>query len=347
MVRGRKAANAVARRLIACSDGTWNTPEQNSPTNVVKISRAITPTAPDGTSQIVFYDPGVGTDNLLDKFSGGAFGLGISKNVQDAYRFLVHNYTDGDEIYLFGCSRGAYTSRSAAGLIRKCGLLRKQHAGRLKRAFQIYRKRDADADTPEAIRFRQSYSHNPLRIKFIGVWDTVGALGIPLDPLRFLGRNRFEFHDVRLSRSVDYAYHAVAIDERRGPFEATLWEQHPEATKQVVEQVWFSGVHMDVGGGYDDDGLSDLALVWMIDKARETGLAFDEEYVRSLRPDGRAPLHDSRTFLYRLLGPRIRSIGTATCAHESVHAAACDRRRGDLSYHPTNLEDYVRRHGSC
>jgi len=337
----------MARRLIVCSDGTWNTPDQNSPTNVVKIARAITPQVPDGMPQIVFYDPGVGTDNLLDKASGGAFGLGLSKNVQDAYRFLVHNYADGDEIYLVGFSRGAYTVRSAAGLIRKCGLLHKEYAGQLREAFRIYRKRDPDPDTEEAIDFRKSYSRYPLRIKFIGVWDTVGALGIPLDSFRFLSRNRFEFHDVALSRSVDYAYHAVSVDERRGPFKPTLWEQHPQATDQVLEQVWFAGVHMDVGGGYRDSGLSDVAIIWMIDKAQATGLAFNEAYVRSLKPNGLAPLHESRTLLYRALRPHIRPIGEGTRSWESIHSATCDRRESGLRYHPSNLEDYVRRHGSC
>ncbi len=295
----------------------------------------------------MFYDPGVGTDNLLDKISGGAFGIGLSKNVQDAYRFLVHNYADSDEIYLFGFSRGAYTVRSTAGLIRKCGLIHKEHAGRLREAFKLYRKRDADPDTQEAIDFRQNYSRYPLGIKFIGVWDTVGALGIPLDPFRFLSKSRFEFHDVALSRGVDYAYQAVAVDERRGPFKPTLWEQHPQATNQVLEQVWFAGVHMDVGGGYHNSGLSDVAIVWMIDKARETGLAFDEAYVSSLKPDAKASLHESRTLPYRFLRSHIRPIGNGQRSRESVHPSTCDRRQNDSSYYPANLEDYVRRHGSC
>jgi uncharacterized protein (DUF2235 family) len=173
-------------------------------------------------------------------------GAGLAKNVRDAYRFLVYNYTSGDDIYFFGFSRGAYTVRSTAGLIRKCGLLHKEHADRLRDAFKLYRKRDPTPDTQEALEFRDRYSRSPIRIRFIGVWDTVGSLGVPIDVFRFLSRSRYEFHDVSLSRSVEYAYHAVAIDERRGPFRPTLWEQHPEATGQVLEQVWFVGVHMDI-----------------------------------------------------------------------------------------------------
>ncbi len=180
--------DGMTRRLVACSDGTWYTADRNTPGNVVEMVRSVLPQAPDGTDQILFYDPGVGTGGVFDKYSGGMFGSGLSKNVLDVYRFLVHNYVEGDEIYLFGFSRGAYTVRSAAGLIRNCGLLHKEHAGRANEAFRIYRERDEGPDTADAIHFREKYSRQPLRIKFIGVWDTVGALGIPVDFLRFLMR---------------------------------------------------------------------------------------------------------------------------------------------------------------
>ena len=339
----------MPKRLIVCSDGTWGTPEGAvgglfTPTNVVKIERAILASDPDGTPQVAFYDPGVGTGNLLDKVTGGIFGVGLSENVQDAYRFLAQNYADGDEIYLFGFSRGAYTVRSAAGFIRKCGLLKKAHLGRLPEAFALYRRRDATPDSPEAEAFRSRYSRHPVRIKFIGVWDTVGALGIPADlPFRFLTVGRYEFHNVALSRSVDFAYHAVAIDERRAPFEPTLWEQHSEPGDQVMEQAWFVGDHMDVGGGYRSGALADVALLWLIERARSTGLAFDDEAVSALAPDPCGKLHDSRAFPFNLLPEHIRPIGVKERGNETLHPSVQERYGADASYRPENLVRYLER----
>lgn len=197
----------MSRRIIICADGTWNTPDQRhgntiALTNVCKIAQAIAPTDKEGKSQIVFYNQGVGTEsNLKDHFLGGALGLGLTRNIISCYRFLVNNYQDGDELYLFGFSRGAYTVRSLAGLIRNCGILHKSYAELINLAYLIYRSRDKD-DMPNERRaqeFRQRYSrefhpaertsqqnsagvNKPARtIRFIGVWDTVGSLGIPED----------------------------------------------------------------------------------------------------------------------------------------------------------------------
>ena len=332
----------MTRRLVACSDGTWYTADRNTPGNVVEMVRSVLPQAPDGTDQILFYDPGVGTGGVFDKYSGGMFGSGLSKNVLDVYRFLVHNYVEGDEIYLFGFSRGAYTVRSAAGLIRNCGLLHKEHAGRANEAFRIYRERDEGPDTADAIHFREKYSRQPLRIKFIGVWDTVGALGIPVDFLRFL-TCRHEFHDVSLSRSVDYAYQAMAIDEERIHFKPTLWNQHPEATDQVLEQAWFAGSHEDVGGGIEERGLSDGAFLWMAEKAEAAGLAFDGEFLQALSPDPLAPLRESRIFPFSLFAPFSRPIGVGVRSHESLHPSAQERYEKMPSYRPDNLVRHLRR----
>ena len=125
----------MSKRIVISSDGTWNRPDQKNPTNVIKMARAILPTAPDGKCQVVFYDQGVGTGKRLDRWLGGAFGQGLEKNVEDAYRFLMHNYDEGDEIYLFGFSRGAFTARSTVGMIRNSGLLHKTHADRFSKAY--------------------------------------------------------------------------------------------------------------------------------------------------------------------------------------------------------------------
>ncbi len=343
----------MAKRLIVCSDGTWGTLEGPggsifAQSNVAKIALAIRPRGQDDTPQIVFYDPGVGTGNLLDKFSGGIFGVGLSENVKDAYRFLMHNYEGGDEVYFFGFSRGAYTVRSVAGLIRKCGLLHKQHARLLDCAYDLYRKRDGPKpDTPEAIGFRGLYSRDIEHIKFVGVWDTVGALGIPIDlPFRVFSKGLYEFHDVTPTRRIEYAYQALAIDEKRGPFEPTLWEQSPEAEAvgQVLEQAWFAGEHMDVGGGWQAAGLSDFALRWMVEKASATGLAFEDEAVSAMCPDEFATEHDSFIPPFSFLPPYVRPIGKGYQANEAVHPAVLERYRRNPCYRPANLVSYLLRH---
>ena len=198
--------------------------------------------------------------------------------MRSGYRFLVENYEPGDELYFFGFSRGAFTARSTAGLVRNSGILRAAHVDRIKDAYALYRARGRRSHPRgiEAQIFRQMYSHPDPEIHFVGVWDTVGALGHP-DRRRAhaVDRKRWSFHDTTLSSHVRFAFQALAIDEQRGPFRPTLWEQQEGATGQTLEQLWFAGVHSDVGGGYSDPGLAEIPLLWMVERARECGLAFD------------------------------------------------------------------------
>ena len=191
----------MPKRLIICSDGTWSKPDQSAPTNVVKLSRAIQAVDGVGIEQRVFYHDGVGASGgWWKRFTGGAFGEGIDAIIQANYRFLIANFDPDDELFLFGFSRGAYLARSTVGLIRNCGLLKRDHMDQFDAAYALYRRRD-DASHPradEATAFRAAFSWEP-RIKFIGVWDTVGSLGIPLMPLRFWTKEFYEFHDVQLS----------------------------------------------------------------------------------------------------------------------------------------------------
>ena len=259
------------RRLIVCCDGTWKTAEATDITNVVWVVRALLTGDSAGVQQIIYYDRGVGTGRM-DRLTGGAFGQGLLDNVKDAYAFICANYAEGDALYFFGFSRGAYTVRSTVGLIRTCGILRKERMHLLRAAYELYRKPLGTPDSPEAVRFREAHSHAPVRVEFLGVWDTVGALGIPLWGLRGLTLRRHQFHDVQLSGVVKRAYQALAIDERRRAFRPSIWTNDPKGT-QLVEQVWFSGAHSNVGGGYPDRGLSDLSLLWMLDRAHQAGLA--------------------------------------------------------------------------
>src|ERR1700753_520451 len=238
------------RRIVACCDGTWNTAEQPFPTNVERLTKEIAPRGPDGIEQVVYYHDGVGTapgERLL----GGAFGYGLSAVVRDAYLAVVTAYDPGDEIFACGFSRGAYTARSLVGFIRNCGVLRPEHVDRLDAAYDLYRRRDPSSgpDGDEAEAFRAQYSFET-RIRFIGVWDTVGSLGIPLSGIELVDElNRpWQFHDTRLSSTVDAACHAIAVDERRRPFRPTLWD--PPAGGDVARhQTWFAGCHRDVCGG--------------------------------------------------------------------------------------------------
>lgn len=343
------------QRLIVTADGTWGTDTPKPPgtvSNVVIVRDALLTTAPEGTHQERFYDPGVGTGaGFLDKYLGGLFGIGLSQNVVDCYTFLAAHYRPGDEIYMFGFSRGAFTVRSAAGMIRKVGLVRREYASSITRAYDIYRSRtDEDVispDTKAACEFRERYSEWPVRIKFIGVWDTVGSLGVPVRPLSFinpLSADRFAFHDANLSRTVDFAYHALAIDERRGPFRPTLWQQHPEAEGQVMEQQWFPGVHCDVGGGYERTGLSNIALHWIVEKAKAVGLAFDDDILDDYTADCFAPLHHSRTFPFTLLAPYDRPIDEGRRTNETLHPATFDRCRQFPAYPRQILRAYLDRY---
>jgi uncharacterized protein (DUF2235 family) len=329
------------RRLVVCCDGTWKTAEAKNPTNIVSLARSVLPVARDGISQLVFYDPGVGTGTWVDRLTGGALGRGLSDNVKDAYRWLIYNYAPEDQIYIFGFSRGAYTARSLVGLVRKCWLLHKEHAELLPRAYEIYRRRDDTADSPEAGDFRTQNSRQ-VDVHFIGVFDTVGSLGIPVAGLRGISRRRYQFHDARLSSIVKHAFHAVAIDERRKAFSPTLWETQP-GRDQVVEQVWFAGVHSDVGGGYAERGLSDVTLNWMVAKARAAGLDFDDRNLSArVRPDPFGPLHNSKTGIYLVAGTYEREIGKDPSGCEAVSSTAVERHLDQrAAYRPRNLISYL------
>jgi uncharacterized protein (DUF2235 family) len=333
----------AGKRIVVCCDGTWNRPDQAAPTNVFKASRAIR--SRDGDRhQIVLYHRGVGTGNWLDRVTGGAFGHGLDRNIEEVYRFLVLNYEPGDEVYFLGFSRGAYTVRSTAGLIRNARLLRREHIDRAPEALRLYRS-PTHPDDDAAQQFRGDYAWPLFRMKFLGVWDTVGALGVPLHGLNFLTRGRYDFHDVKLSSWVENAFHAVSIDEQRSSFRPSLWE-HQQTEGQRMEQVWFAGVHSDVGGGYNAAGLSDISLRWMLERAAECDLAIDETWLdATTTPDARGAVHNSRRGIFGIFPPHEREIGAVERGNEALHASVRERHgTSDLGYQPRNLLRYVERH---
>src|SRR6266446_4976907 len=350
--RSRRREPALAcppmKRLVLCCDGTWNSADQESngvptPTNVVKLAYRVAKR--DGaTLQVIYYDQGVGTGNFFDRLTGGAFGDGVEANIYDAYRFLIGNYEPGDEIYLFGFSRGAYTVRSIGGMIRKCGILARSYVKYYHAAIELYRD-GQHPDQPGPAKFRQDYSVSgaeAIPIRMIGAWDTVGVLGIPLRGLRSLTHAKYQFHDTELSGIVQLACHALAVDEHRAPFAPTLWT-YKAKTGQQVEQVWFCGAHSDIGGGYAETGLLDIALDWMLEKARSAGLAFDSQAMAAYPLHGNplGKLHDSKTGLYRLTPGIDRVIGSDPT--QSLHPSVRQRWERDASYRPASLRSYFKR----
>lgn len=335
------------KRIAVCCDGTWNRPDQvhdglSCASNVTKIARCILPVDREGVHQLVFYDKGVGTGRF-DRLLGGAFGWGIKRKILDAYRFLITSYEPDDEIFFLGFSRGAYTVRSTYGLIRNSGLLKREFENKVEAAYDLYRRRD-DASRPDAVEselFRRAYSMEP-RAKFMGVWDTVGALGLPVGGLLQFVNKRWSFHDMTLSSWVENAFQALAIDEHRKPFRPSIWEQSPNANGQVLEQVWFAGVHSNVGGSYPDTGLSDITLLWMAGKLAKYGLALDLNLLpiaQTPKPDAFGKLYNSQTVWYRLtgLGDYVRPMGQK--AKESAASTTVDRmKRPGTTYEPRNLE---------
>jgi uncharacterized protein (DUF2235 family) len=298
------------KRIVVLIDGTWNKEGDGADTNVAKLDIVeklaaqafVKPTASDGTVQSVHYHDGVGTDGgLVEHILGGAVGLGLKKIIKDVYTVVVANYVPGDEIYILGFSRGAYAARALAGLIGASGIQRQLDDTVFEIAWEHYRVAPATRMQPAAANASEqkaitSYNslaatqafHDIRSIKCVGVWDTVGSYGIPagfgLAPLaRYYTLLTLGFHDTSFGDHIEVGLHAVGVDEHRRPFVPTLWTiAKGMQPKGHVEQTWFGGAHCNVGGGYTDSGLSDLALIWMIGRIKAiTPLEFDVQAIRA------------------------------------------------------------------
>jgi uncharacterized protein (DUF2235 family) len=381
---GRSAEASPMKRIVICCDGTWQRLDGARPTNVVTLAKLVLPEAPDGTVQLAFHLDGVGTGRgtgavarQIDRFLGGAMGFGLTEAVAEAYRLLVFAYKPGDEIYIVGYSRGAYTARSLAGMIRNCGIIERGCAERIGEALALYRStRPEDhpdgeaslafrADCAPAVvtsdgelawRRRERPERDwsgvlPLRVRYVGVWDTVGSLGVPSgwSIARLLNR-RHQFHDTMLSSRVEAARHAVAIDERRRNFAPALWDNVAELNapggsgpEAAYQQRWFPGVHGAVGGGGEERLLSNGTLLWVLEGAERQGLAVDPALkaavAASVNPvAGRLDAGQPRVTLAGVLlqlGPVDRE-GPAD--GDGLSTAAVARWRGDPSYRPRPLE---------
>ncbi|KAI0440870.1 hypothetical protein F4803DRAFT_525742 [Xylaria telfairii] len=294
-----------------CVKSSRNKPESKLQvaSNVTRISRCFKRTCSDGVFQIIYYQSGVGSrSGFLDRLFGGAFSTGISENIREAYAFICANYVDGDEIVLLGFSRGAFTARSIGGMVSDLGLLTREGMEYFYPIFKDmqnwsneqyedpfptmpFTNKPKGEDAASVYRERlieKGYSRvqgndgqdSLIRILAIGVWETVGSLGIPdVEILSRLGIRRctheYQFYNTHLSNKIQHGFHALALDETRGPFTPTLWERRQqEQHTSDLRQVWFAGSHANVGGGYSDQGVADMTLAWMMDQLSSVGCQF-------------------------------------------------------------------------
>lgn len=320
----------MAKNIVICFDGTGNEFGKNN-TNVVDTVAAVT----RDQDQKPYYDTGVGTFNPLGVslgavskklgiMMGQAFGYGVKQNVREAYEFIMENYEPDDKVFIFGFSRGAYTARVLAGLLCKCGLLLKGS----KNLIPSIMKMNFGNTSHEVIEgFKDSFCHH-CAPHFVGVWDTVASVG-HFHPTR-------GFKDGTLHPNVKYGFHAVAIDEQRKKFPVNLWDESNIPEDQTIEQVWFAGVHSDVGGWYDERGLSNIALRWMLENAQDCGLRLKDEWDKGLVCNPNAPIHNSRSGFWKVWGPVTRPIPEGATVHESVEI----RKAALEEYNPVLPQTY-------
>ncbi len=321
------------KNIVICLDGTWNKPdeeihEESEDTNVRNLWEILDKSNPK--RQVVYYDEGVGA-HWYDRIRGGISGRGLAKNIREAYFEICRHYNPGDKVFIFGFSRGAYTARSLSGMIYSCGLLDSDLLTdkKIQEAFDVYKK----ADKAE----RRAYKENNIKCKIevLGVWDTVGALGIPISFLKKFTNKFLQFHDTKINNEVTNAFHALAIDEQRETFRPSLWDITKKNENQNIEQVWFSGVHSDVGGGYVERHHSDIAFKWMVDKVRTMLELDDSSY--PYKPDVSKKIHDSFKIYY---GRKERRVASATDVHKPVVHASVKEKTGKLPlYKPLSLVD--------
>ena len=303
----KETSNLLGKRIVVFFDGTSNTPEElrhitkNAPydppavTNVIRLMRGVqTDVSVTDKPQIIGYFRGVANEgSAARRLADSITGRGFSRLVLDAYRFISHNLewsnaesakVGQSEIYIFGFSRGAFAARALAGFLNRRGLVKKSELWQLPAIFDQYQKFLATGEGgkfPDPMRWKEALQPEfvSIPVHFIGVWDTVGALGIPVSGLSWINTRYKRFYDCSLTSDISHAYQALAIHELRRPFKPVFWTAKAKPS-QKIEQVWFAGAHADVGGGYENTGLSTFALDWLAYKAQVVGLELDPDYFK-------------------------------------------------------------------
>jgi uncharacterized protein (DUF2235 family) len=371
----------MAKNIALFSDGTGNGSSQLLKTNVWRTHLATDLTS---VSQIACYDDGVGTSTIKPlALLGGAFGWGLKRNVLQLYTYLCRQYEPGDRIYGFGFSRGAFTMRLLVGFVAHMGLVSFKSEEELQRnaraAYRAYRKycsNSSELGTPWLAKLGRwvrdgvlcawngfkgypSIDQVPRRevksIRFLGLWDTVAAYGMPIDELKqAIDRHVWplSFPDNKLSPKVERACHALALDDERRSFHPVLWDERSEQPRrgdtidgERISQVWFAGMHSNVGGGYAEDGLAHVALIWIMCEAAKAGLSFSKAIAVPMRraEATTGKLYDSRGGLgayYRYM-PRRADIGPGgTTIRPKVHDSVLARINMAIGgYAPISLPD--------
>ena len=352
----------MPKNIVVFADGTGQEGGKGNNTNVYKLFNIILDRS---SEQIAFYDRGLGTG--WRKLTGNAGGRGFGKNLQECYEFIFDNYQADDQIYLFGFSRGAATVRSLSAFIHMFGILPKSRRELIKQAYKIYRIGKDQKRTRHARELIAKHHTMWTKIRFLGVWDTVAALGLPIkgfdSVVNWVPFWKHKFHNFELSESVEYAYHALAIDDERKTFHPMLWDplpsvRQPEDPRKEMQQVWFCGMHTDVGGGYEETGLSDIALEWMVLKAVSWGLliypcnwAKRMEHL-TCRPSADGFMHNSRRGMRWLFRRKVRNWDRSypPTVHESVTLRKLNRSNEEspeyspwiLNQHQCDVEPWPR-----
>ncbi|ULA63232.1 MAG: conserved membrane protein of unknown function [Nitrospira sp.] len=322
----------MGRNLVICCDGTGNIWGSNSDTNVVKLARILL----KSNTQILYYDPGVGTSNSypaigrisqiksrVNELLGLARGGGIYENIGQAYGFLVEHYQPGDRVFLFGFSRGAFTARCVGGMVNLFGIVRRGAETMIPTLTRIYfqpiegvggtgKTRKEYGDDIRAV---FAPGGHDARIHFLGVWDTVSTVGgLPGSKKNITSSGTI------LGKNYDHVRHAVASSEYRFAYAPRLFtDDNFDHGTTSLQQLWFAGAHSDIGGSYDEDGLSNCSLKWMVEEAVAKGLQCDSSMAAGIRPDPLGLAHDQVFLqpLWTLTGLRTRLIPSGAIKHKS------------------------------
>jgi len=316
----------MTKNLVFCSDGTGQEPKNN--TNVFRTCSALRKT----DEQVTGYDPGVGT-RFGETIRGKAFGRGLAMNVRDGYEFVRKHYRDGDRIYLFGFSRGAYTVRSLASFIALVGLVPPDAPARaVGAAWETYKCNREESLEEKKKELDRTFGRIEAPIEAVCVWDTVGSIGRQTRTSDVRKKLAHPYHRMTVYPAISRVYHAVSLDERRTQYFPHLLQGQGTREGQVIEEVWFAGVHSDVGGGYGDDkSLGEVTLAWMLSKVGDE-LDLVDDFIPSLNPDPLGPMHNNEKGpLWSLFQKRSRPVPRGSVLHRSV----VERIEGPLrSFHP-------------